>query len=368
MCAPVCKKECMSKKKKLVYIIQSLGVGGTEVALLSAVPTLCDFFDFHLIVLKKCDSSLLASLSEKERKSVVFFSGLFCYARAWLYIMKLQPQIVLSSLWKGAVLASWVKLTNRKVGYIHFIHSSKFFHFLDRYFTLLAVRMCDALFCDSYSAQDFIRPFANDKPIQVISFLHMAQTDGFVPKQVVLPKALFVGRFHPCKRIERIVTFIRVLKKHGIDFHVDLYGRDDGSMREVKAMIKKNDLEGNVQLRGEVPPETVERLFAHYDFYVQTSEVEGMAMSVVEAMQHGLVCLLTPVGEIRNYVEDGVNALLFGEPFEEHMEDMAKSLERLVSNPADYNQIAEAAFRTFERTEPFSVSLVQAIEKIQLQL
>jgi glycosyltransferase involved in cell wall biosynthesis len=47
-----------------------------------------------------------------------------------------------------------------------------------------------------------------------------------------------------------------------------------------------------------------------HSFYLQTSAVEGMALSVVEAMQLGLVPVVTGVGEIGRYCTDGQNCVL----------------------------------------------------------
>jgi SAM-dependent methyltransferase len=61
-------------------------------------------------------------------------------------------------------------------------------------------------------------------------------------------------------------------------------------------------------------------------FYLQTSAYEGMAMSVVESMQLGLVPVVTPVGEIANYCSDGVNAVLI-ESEQKAVEDVVDLLD-----------------------------------------
>ena len=105
----------------------------------------------------------------------------------------------------------------------------------------------------------------------------------------------------------------------------------------------------------------VKDLFAQYDFYIQTSEAEGMAMSVVEAMQHGLVCILTNVGEIRNYAKPGENAIIIDEPFEEHMSTAVNACQELITKPELYNKIANNAFTSFKSKEIFADSLVNTI-------
>ena len=46
-------------------------------------------------------------------------------------------------------------------------------------------------------------------------------------------------------------------------------------------------------------------------FFINTSSHEGMAIAVTEAMQLGLVPIVTPVGEIANYCIDGLNSIYY---------------------------------------------------------
>jgi len=53
----------------------------------------------------------------------------------------------------------------------------------------------------------------------------------------------------------------------------------------------------------------IEQAAAKASFYLQTSRYEGMALSVIEAMQAGLVPVVTPVGEIASYTMPGETAI-----------------------------------------------------------
>lgn len=45
-----------------------------------------------------------------------------------------------------------------------------------------------------------------------------------------------------------------------------------------------------------------------YNYYLQTSIAEGMAISVYQAIKNGLLAVINPVGEMQNYTNDGGNA------------------------------------------------------------
>lgn len=350
--------------QKVVYIIQSLAIGGAEVALLSALPILNAEFDFKLICLKKIDSNFIKNLSEKEKESIVTFDGVpLNYIRGLIYILRFKPDILISSLWKASVLAIPVKLLRKKTKFIKFIHSSTFFHFLDKLFCILALKLSDIVFCDSTSSKDFIKKHIGNKPVEIISFLRFKSPNKLTQKTEIRTKGFFVGRFHEAKRIDRLVNLVKELDKQGLDFQIDLYGRDDGTMKKITALISDNNLEKHFILKGEICSSEIKTLFEKYDFYFQTSEIEGMAMSVVEAMQHGLVCVVTNVGEIKNYAKDGFNAIVIDYPFEKNINKATLQVKKASEDLNFYLSLSKNAFFQFADKAEFSISLVNTIKK-----
>ncbi|MCL2413892.1 MAG: glycosyltransferase family 4 protein [Bacteroidales bacterium] len=350
------------QKQKLVYIIPSLEIGGAEVALMSAVSELNKSFDFRLVCLGSCNHNLIAGLSESERKNIIFFKRFpFNYFKALFYVLKFKPNVIVTSLWKATPIGILTRLIRPKTAYAEFIHNSIYFHFFDKLFTKLALKSADVVFCDSISAKKFVKKQGVKKPIEIISFLRFQSSKQWNSKLSISLKALFIGRFHEQKRIDRLVTLVKKLNDEGLNFEVDLFGRDDGTMDLVKNLIKENQLEENIFLKGEIASSKVQELFSSYDFYFQTSEVEGMAMSVVEAMQHGLICVLTNVGEIRNYAKNGENAVIISDDF--NLTPTIEQLKKIVSDIDLANKVSENAHSTFANQKDFASSLVETINK-----
>ena len=65
-------------------------------------------------------------------------------------------------------------------------------------------------------------------------------------------------------------------------------------------------------------------------------------MSVVEAMQLGLVPVVTPVGEIARYCHEGHNALLVTDP-----ESTARRIMHVISTPGLYSSLRDKAIATW---------------------
>ena len=75
--------------------------------------------------------------------------------------------------------------------------------------------------------------------------------------------------------------------------------------------IEEFHLHDVVTFLGWVTGEKKEALFDLADAYVLPSYKEGLPMSILEAMSHGLPILATNVGGIPELVENGVNGFLF---------------------------------------------------------
>lgn len=119
---------------------------------------------------------------------------------------------------------------------------------------------------------------------------------------------VFVGRYCEQKNFDLAFRFLQQLKNNGIEVEYDLFGRDDNYVNKIKKYIEKYELFCNVRIHESVDPSKVESLLTDYDFYLQTSSVEGMAISVFQSIRSGLIPVVTPVGEIAKYTKDGTNA------------------------------------------------------------
>ena len=119
-----------------------------------------------------------------------------------------------------------------------------------------------------------------------------------------------------------------------------LIGPDGGLHDEVRADIAARGLDHAITLTGPLTSAEIASHAARASFYVQTSHYEGMALSVMEAMQAGLVPVITPAGEIARYTTDGENAVWI--PPEASPDDDLATVERildLIAHPDTWREI-----------------------------
>ncbi len=360
------------KKRTLLYIIHDIQLGGVEVALVSAIPKLSEHYDLTVAVLGQIDPKMISHLSDSQKSCFKTFdypliSYPFNIFRIAFSLLKMKPDIMISSLWRASLAGRIVKAIDRTIVFIPFIHSTTFFHLCDKIFTLLAIRSADQVFTDSSAATNFIqKEHSPGCPVTAISFFTQKSPaeKSNPPLSGDVIRFMFLGRLNPVKNLPLAIDTIGALRSRGLNAHLDIFGRDDGMLADIQKHIARNNLQSFVKFQGELNADQKMQAFREHHFLIQLSFREGMAMSVAEAMQNGLVCFVTPVGEIQNYAEDMHTAVFANTGSEEEWAASLEKLETCASDPIMYQQIANNCFEHFKEVVTYADSLTAAIDQI----
>jgi glycosyltransferase involved in cell wall biosynthesis len=142
-------------------------------------------------------------------------------------------------------------------------------------------------------------------------------------------RAVSIGRLDPLKGYDTLIDAWAVLRKRGIDAHLDIFG--EGSYREsIVARIEHHGLQDHVRLCGFAM--NVSDLVRDYAFHVLASAKEGFPNAVVEAAAHNIPTLLTNVDGSRDALPPDV-ALPNGLPFGD-VKAFSNALEQWFASPA----------------------------------
>lgn len=148
------------------------------------------------------------------------------------------------------------------------------------------------------------------RPESVIAIPNGVDTHRFSPattNRESASKVIFVGRLIFNKGPQFLLDAIpEVLCRHpGTQFEIV----GDGPMRrQLESRAARQGLNGRVRFLGE--RDDVEHLLRKADVFVRPSLLEGMPLTVLEAMACGLPVIATPVGGTAELVEQGVNGYL----------------------------------------------------------
>ncbi len=140
---------------------------------------------------------------------------------------------------------------------------------------------------------------------------------------------LFVGRLSRDKRVEPI---IRAVLSMTDDCRLTVVGNGEDYDNLIGYQSER------VKFIGAVPPEAVKDHMQSADILVMNSVFEGLPMTILEALSHGLPVITTNVGAIGDAVRFGLD----GEETDGTPEKIKEAAEHIM---ADYDSYAQNAFQ-----------------------
>lgn len=274
-------------------------------------------------------------------------------------ILKWKPDILIVSLWRSCIVGILVKIFRPRLRLVLFLHLPRHAHVADALLTNAVRSLASAIWADS--VETFARRLpglAEEKGGKIISFV--AQRLQRFGDALLQPTFIFWGRIHSRKGLLRAVKIFSSVRLIYPDASFIIVGPDGGDIKRLSALIKEMGLHDAVSIRGSLDLCDIIRLAQEASFYLQTSEAEGMAMSVVEAMQLGLVPIVTPVGEIANYCRHNRNALIV-----RCDDDAVSDILSILNDRERYERLRNAAIATWKDAPLYADSVLQACREVR---
>lgn len=328
---------------RAVHLVPYDAVGGVEVAARSIADGTYDDLTFSRLY-----------LADKQRNESENQPGV--YFRALGRLLRLKPDLVIASLWRCCAVLVFYKLFRPRVRAVTFLHSACTVHWLDFILNYFSMCLSSEIWADSLSTLNARVPGRWHRKARVISFL----VDRVSPVQRMTPKPRFVfwGRLHSMKGLHRALAFFHEVQEAFPAASFSIIGPDDGELAFLRQLIVERGIQ-NVDFPGSMDREGIFAFANNGSFYLQTSLDEGMAMSVVEAMQLGLVPVVTPVGEIPRYCQDGHNAVLVHDD-----EGAVRSVLRLLDDPEEYQRLSRNAIQTWQDNPLYRDDVLEACRHV----
>ena len=329
---------------RVIHLIPYNGTGGVEVAARTMQAVNCSNLEFSV-------QSMYPSVAGYRERGVTFrLTPIFS---AFARVQHHRPDVLIVSLWRAFIVGVLVKLVRPSTRLVIMLHSTADAHWLDKWVTRIAGYVADEWWGDSIATlnERITRP--RNKTKRVISFVTRRPS---APRTGPLtPTFIFWGRISPEKGIDRAIRlFAKILQVHR-DARFIVVGPDGGALQTVLALVEELGIGQSVVFKGQMPMEQICIEAASASFYLQTSHFEGMAMAVVEAMQMGLVPVVTPVGEIRNYCRHFENGILI-----ESTEIVPETLLQVLKEPETYAALSRRATTTWANQPLYAESMLSA--------
>ncbi|MEN8721595.1 MAG: glycosyltransferase family 4 protein [Alphaproteobacteria bacterium] len=292
---------------KVIHLIPYDGIGGVEVAANSIPAGIVA--EANLSINRYYIAKKSAPNPHPQVKVGPFMSEYnpLNYLVAAFQIARQKPDILVTSLWRSYLVGIIVKLVRPSTKLVTFLHLAKSMHSADAALTAISLKLSSQAWADSEATlQNRLK--RRIISTRKISFLtnHITAPDRFH----LAPSFIFWGRLHAQKNIKRALNIFSAIQSKIPNAKFMIIGPDGGERTKLEALTSSLGIDAAVTFSGALAQEEIFELAKDYTFFLQTSDVEGMSMSVVEAMQLGLIPLVTPVGEIGAYVTNGKSGIL----------------------------------------------------------
>ncbi len=313
--------------KNILYLIPLDGTGGVEVA----AQTLKDLdeknFRFNLKYIFQKKSEIFNILKILESLKSVIIEN---------------PDILIVSLWRAALVGILVKVFRPKMKVVLFIHSEKDTHFFDFLITRLALLSCQEIWFDSNASSKNRFKFLFKKLNKYILSFNLRNIDGKINGfRQNEPKFIYWGRISKDKGLYRALEIFEGILNYFPEATFKIIGSRQFDYEEIYQYCVDRNLTKSVFFYDEMEFEGIKKLAEDASFYLQTSKFEGFAMSVVESMMMGLVPVVTPVGEIGRYCNSKNSIMVYS-----NMEAI-RDVILVLRNNNNFSQMSNLAIQTW---------------------
>lgn len=173
----------------------------------------------------------------------------------------------------------------------------------------------------------------------------------FKLRNVYTPKLLWVRAFAEIYNPKMAVLVFQRIKEKYPNAQLTMVGPDkDGSFSEVKALA--NQLKLEVNFTGKLSKKDWIILAGNHDIFINTTNVDNMPVSLLEAMALGLPIVSTNVGGIPYLIENEKNGLLVDRA---NISEMCSAIEKLILNNRDAQLIVNEAINYVQNMDSKNV-------------
>lgn len=185
-------------------------------------------------------------------------------------------------------------------------------------------------FMNSYGRKTVFIPNGVNRPVirspQLINEIFGLDKDEYI---------LFLGRLVPEKGITYLIEAFKNVKTEKKLVIAGGSSDTDAFMQELKKLAEGDD---RIVFTGFVQGQMLEELYSNAYVYTLPSDLEGMPLSLLEAMSYGNCCLTSDIAECAEVVED--KAILFKKS---DVDDLKEKLQHACDNPHVVKKLKDEA-------------------------
>lgn len=139
------------------------------------------------------------------------------------------------------------------------------------------------------------------------------------------------------KRADLIIPFIEELEKRMCNYTFDIAG-EGPYLPILKKYVEEHSLNNKIRIYGKIEHEAMKQFWSEADVFISLSEMEGLSISMIEAMICGAVPIMFEVAGCDEFIRDGVNGFILH--YEDYM-GVVDKIEYLEQNRQSLSKMGE---------------------------
>ena len=204
----------------------------------------------------------------------------------------------------------------------------------------MAVKYADEIIVLSKNVQDYFKKEYNRATHFIPNGVSMPKIEKpeIIKKKYNLEKdsyILFLGRIVPEKGVHYLIEAFKNIK---IDKKLVIAGGSGDTDSYFQELKEKAGNDKNIIFTGFVQGKELEELYSNAYIYCLPSDLEGMPLSLLEAMSYGNCCLTSDIPECATVIED--KGIIFKKS---DIKDLENKLQELCNNPKEVRQYQKNA-------------------------
>ncbi len=203
----------------------------------------------------------------------------------------------------------------------------------------------DGIVVQTRKNQTYFNNVVQKKSTVIYNPINLGDYAGAALKCPKEKRFVTAGRLMPQKNQKMMIrAFSKVLERYP-DYKLVIYG-EGPSREELENLVKELGIEANVSLPGNTTK--LHEQMKNAEVFLLSSDYEGMANALIEAMCMGLACISTKVSGATDLITDHENGILTEV---DHQAEFEKAMLELVENPELVEKFAKASVELNEQLE-----------------
>lgn len=256
-----------------------------------------------------------------------------------------------NSFYRKKIFINTAKFFGKKV--VYHIHGGGFcdFYNVNKNVVRKVLTRVDVVIVLSDSWKNFFENEVGCKRVEVVPNIVPYHEENKKGENLPL-KCVFLGTINKNKGIYDMVDVV-CEHQNELRGYLTLYIGGSGEQDKMLSLINRYGIADIIKYVGFVSGDKKTLLLQSSDFYILPSYVEGLPISILEAMSYSLPIISTSVGGIPEIVENGVNGILI-QPGEK--DALYKAIMQLLFDAVLRKNMGEASYKKVKPYFPENVN------------